>query len=62
VNEKGLPLSWEAYQRGVKHIAVERLRDQLALAQAVRLSDQTVEDWDVWQRDMTTLTEVPRNG
>lgn len=62
VNKEGWPLSWQHYVYGLRHIARENLRQQMWMAQAMRLSRSSAQDFDTWQRDMTRLTEVPKYG
>lgn len=57
-----MPLSWQHYQYGLRHIARENLRGQLAMAQAMRMAGIVKEDWEAYQRDMARLTEVPKHG
>jgi hypothetical protein len=57
----GFPLSWQHYQYGLTHIGRMFLRDQLAMAQAMRMSTVEKQDYGEWQRDMSRLTEVPRS-
>jgi hypothetical protein len=62
VGKDGMPLSWQHFSHGLRHIARENLREQLRFAQSMRMSRTGKEDWDSWQRDVNRLTEVPRNG
>lgn len=62
VNKDGDPLSWQHYIYGLRHIARESLRHQVWMAQSMRMSRTTPENWDSWQRDMSRLTEVPKHG
>ena len=62
VGRDGFPLTWQHYQYGLAHIGRDDLRRQLWLAQGVRMGSVTQEDWEVYQRDMTMLTEVPKYG
>lgn len=62
VDKKGWPLSWQHYIYGLRHIARERLREQVWIAQAMRMSRTPGPNWDEWQRDMNRLTEVPKHG
>lgn len=56
----GFPRSWRHYIYGMAFIAREKLRSQLHLAQAQRMSGVVQDDWNVWQRDVQRVTEVPR--
>lgn len=62
VGKDGMPLSWQHYIYGLRHIAREQMRQQLWWAQATRMSRVLKDDWESWQRDVTTLTEVPKHG
>lgn len=62
VNKDGWPLSWQHYIYGLRHIAREQLRYQLLLSQAMRMGRSDLTDWNAWQRDVASLTEVPRHG
>lgn len=37
-------------------------RDQLKLAQATRMAGAKQDDWETWQRDIDTVTGVPRHA
>lgn len=62
VNKEGFPLTWQHYVYGLHHIARENLRQQIWMAQAMRMSRSSKESWDTWQHDMNRLTEVPTHG
>lgn len=62
MNKQGEPLSWQHFRYALVHIAREHLREQLRLAQAVRMARSEKEDYETWQRDVARMTEVPRNG
>jgi len=62
VGPDGFPLSWQHYIYGLRHIAREQLRQQMLWAQAARMSRTEKEDWNIWQRDVNRLTEVPTHG
>lgn len=62
VGKDGFPLSWQHFQYGLAHIARESLRQQLSRAQSGRMARVAKEDWEVYQRDVSMVTEVPRHG
>jgi hypothetical protein len=62
VNAEGFPLSWQHYIYGLRHIAREAMRQQLWMAQSVRMADVVKDDWESWSRDVIRLTEVPKHG
>lgn len=62
VGPDGFPLSWMHYQHGLRSIAREALRSQLAHAQAVRMAGVVKADWEEYQRDIARMTEVPKHG
>lgn len=62
VGKDGFPLSWQHFQHGLRHIARTHLREQLVLAQGVRMANYEKDDWEAYQQDMTRMTEVPRNA
>lgn len=62
VGRDGFPLSWQHYVYGVRHIAREGMRQQLWMAQAMRMSSTGKMDWETYQRDINRMTEVPRHG
>lgn len=62
VGQDGFPLTWQHYIYGLRHIARENIRRQLWLSQAARMSRIDKSEWDVWQRDVSLLTEVPKHG
>lgn len=56
----GFPRTWRHFVYGMAFIAREHLRTQLARAQATRMAGVVKDDWEVYQRDVTRVTEVPR--
>lgn len=62
ITPEGFPLSWRHYCYGMAFIARENLRSQLHLAQAQRMAGVVQDDWNIWQRDIERVTEVPRGG
>lgn len=60
VGADGFPLSWRHYVYGMAFISREYLRRQLEQAQAARMASAEKEDYQSWQRDVETVTGVPR--
>lgn len=58
----GLPLSWRHYVYGVAHLARRHLRATLAIAEGVRMGGAVKDDFESFARDVSRMTEVPRNG
>lgn len=60
--KKGDPLSWRHYIYGLQHLGLEHMRDQMKIAEAVRLGRSDQESFEPWHKAMTSYTAVPREG
>jgi hypothetical protein len=50
----GLPLSWQHYVLGTKALARQKVEERLHAAEAARMAQATMEDWQSWHREMTS--------
>lgn len=58
----GRPRSYRHFVYGMAHLHRAHLRRALELAEAHRIGNATQPDFDRFSRDVTLMTEVPRNG
>jgi len=62
IGADGFPLSWRHWIYGQAWIGREHQREQLRIAQAHRWAGFQKSDFETLQRDIETVTGVPKNA
>lgn len=58
----GFPLSWRHFVYGMAYLGRQTLREQLARVESFRLGNAAPDEFRSFQRDVSRMTEVPRDG
>lgn len=58
----GWPRSWRHYLYGMAYLGRAALREHLARTESARMANASADDFRALQRDVSRMTEVPRDG